>query len=651
MRAATLWPGGLHVDALRLHAHGDRLRARQRVEAALGAVDVAACGVAAHELLIVRRIASAPSPVAGAALPRGVEAALRAAAQRARRPWLHADAAGAQAVVFADEAELIACLVRDWLRGVVLDRWWWRHLLRRHDPQQWIDRHVLHRGELLAAALAVAARERLAEPWIGRLTDVQARNAVAAIARSFRLAIEDEDAKTAGAARAVVAPSAPDPSPAARATALAQLQRIVPELRVMCGTAPQRTLLAVALAVHRDPVWVRTAQLRRALRLIEPPAMSGSLTAGALPRTAGVAGSGPRSTTAAALPRRADMITAAAARSAGAASARHRPRRGGAGVASRAASREVESTASPAQRARPSAASPGATHPTAKPLHDGAGYPTHVSLPAAPPPAAQSTPTTPWATDAAVDVSRHVHTAFGGIFYLANAALALELYGDFSAPRARSIHIAPWDLLALLGRHWCGDAFTRDPLWPLLSELGGRNAPVEPRLTPHAPPEWRVPLLWLDVWPDTRVLHVHATHTHLRLLHPAGFDVCDVRRVAGMSPLTQARLLCDELYASADFTLRRVSRAAPHARSQRYRWIEWLAGYLEARLAAALVMMDASAAVRLVCCHEADIHVTLMAVHVYLQLAALPLSIRVAGLDRDPGWIPAAGRTLSFHFT
>jgi hypothetical protein len=62
-------------------------------------------------------------------------------------------------------------------------------------------------------------------------------------------------------------------------------------------------------------------------------------------------------------------------------------------------------------------------------------------------------------------------------------------------------------------------------------------------------------------------------------------------------------------------------------------------------------MMDASAAVRLVCCHEADIHVTLMAVHVYLQLAALPLSIRVAGLDRDPGWIPAAGRTLSFHFT
>ena len=24
--------------------------------------------------------------------------------------------------------------------------------------------------------------------------------------------------------------------------------------------------------------------------------------------------------------------------------------------------------------------------------------------------------------------------------------------------------------------------------------------------------------------------------------------------------------------------------------------------------------------------------------------------IRMAGLDRDPGWVPAAGRVISFHF-
>jgi hypothetical protein len=28
----------------------------------------------------------------------------------------------------------------------------------------------------------------------------------------------------------------------------------------------------------------------------------------------------------------------------------------------------------------------------------------------------------------------------------------------------------------------------------------------------------------------------------------------------------------------------------------------------------------------------------------------LPLQIRFAGLDRDPGWVPAAGRFITFHF-
>jgi hypothetical protein len=31
-------------------------------------------------------------------------------------------------------------------------------------------------------------------------------------------------------------------------------------------------------------------------------------------------------------------------------------------------------------------------------------------------------------------------------------------------------------------------------------------------------------------------------------------------------------------------------------------------------------------------------------------LATLPIELRIAGLDRDPGWIPSAGRSISFHF-
>jgi hypothetical protein len=37
-------------------------------------------------------------------------------------------------------------------------------------------------------------------------------------------------------------------------------------------------------------------------------------------------------------------------------------------------------------------------------------------------------------------------------------------------------------------------------------------------------------------------------------------------------------------------------------------------------------------------------------VDVFFSLAAHPIEIRIAGLDRDPGWIPAAGRHVAFHF-
>ena len=34
----------------------------------------------------------------------------------------------------------------------------------------------------------------------------------------------------------------------------------------------------------------------------------------------------------------------------------------------------------------------------------------------------------------------------------------------------------------------------------------------------------------------------------------------------------------------------------------------------------------------------------------HFALAELPLAVRLAGLDRDPGWIPAAGCDIRFHF-
>lgn len=72
--------------------------------------------------------------------------------------------------------------------------------------------------------------------------------------------------------------------------------------------------------------------------------------------------------------------------------------------------------------------------------------------------------------------------------------------------------------------------------------------------------------------------------------------------------------------------------------------------YLHARLRRALGDDAPEALASMVCCHAARIDCTATTLDVHLALAALPIEIRIAGLDRDPGWIPAAGRSLAFHF-
>ena len=64
-----------------------------------------------------------------------------------------------------------------------------------------------------------------------------------------------------------------------------------------------------------------------------------------------------------------------------------------------------------------------------------------------------------------------VHTAYGGLFYLLNIALAWRIYGDFTTPRTPGISLLPWDLLA-----WTGRAL---PEKPVACIIGPENAPSQ----------------------------------------------------------------------------------------------------------------------------------------------------------------------------
>jgi hypothetical protein len=69
--------------------------------------------------------------------------------------------------------------------------------------------------------------------------------------------------------------------------------------------------------------------------------------------------------------------------------------------------------------------------------------------------------------------------------------------------------------------------------------------------------------------------------------------------------------------------------------------------YVRARLSRALGRRDA---LDIVCRQPAVIDVADERLTARFALADHPLAVRMAGLDRDPGWIPAAGRIVEFAF-
>jgi hypothetical protein len=76
-------------------------------------------------------------------------------------------------------------------------------------------------------------------------------------------------------------------------------------------------------------------------------------------------------------------------------------------------------------------------------------------------------------------------------------------------------------------------------------------------------------------------------------------------------------------------------------------WLSHMMPYLRKRLRLALATDDFPT---VLCRHRARVNVTATHIDVFFSLAELPIEIRLAGLDRDPGWVPAAGRFIAFHF-
>ncbi|UXH79173.1 hypothetical protein [Roseateles amylovorans] len=625
----------------------DPLRARQGLERALAGVDWSPSSLGPSALLFVRRLTvqGRRGPPRGdepsGEFARQVSSAVSAQAAKAQRPWLRSDAAAAPAVCFADEAELSACLWRDWLHRTLDAGWWWHSVLGRQTPRQWLKAEVIDHGDRLVPTLSLLAARGLATAAVTRMDAAEVAAGLRALMASHAMpgiearsneALRRPGDQERGELQSPSGHATPsglsDSRDRATPLTLRRLLQVVPELQRFTGDSMAGRLLAGALAVQREPAWARSSALLHALdhwaHTDAPPVTD----------------------------RRGDPEADAEVHTTP-------PPRAGDG---RSALRSVDSSDK-----RPSAVppSPEAERTTSGlAMNESSTLTGHGAerglardpnaLPDDDAPQRRSAGTLPDAQDTTPNAVAELLptvclTHYGGLFYLLNAALALRLYGDFTMPRDPGLRWSPWNLLAWTGQAWFGEAFTADPLWPLLADLAGRSPAEAPSRFFAEVPDWRLTDSDLAPWGAPTTLTFHATSRRLRVAHPMGFVITDVRRRTGMAPAAQARALCDAVPLLRRAVLRRAVIASANGTAA-HRWLSHWRRYLEARLRAALGVRPTEDLAACVCRHRAEVSVGMARVDVVLSLADLPLSIRIAGLDRDPGWIPATGRSVMFHF-
>src|SRR5262249_27706885 len=95
---------------------------------------------------------------------------------------------------------------------------------------------------------------------------------------------------------------------------------------------------------------------------------------------------------------------------------------------------------------------------------------------------------------------------------------------------------------------------------------------------------------------------------------------------------------------------RRVIPCEADARFGPDRWLGWLMPYVRARLKLALGLASPSDIPVVLIRHRARVFFPPPHRAVAFAFAELPVATGRAGLDRTRGWVPAAGRFITFHF-
>jgi hypothetical protein len=609
------------VGKLRVRSSSSDPQLRQCIQQILHSATLAPAGLPPSATLVIRHLddplpnrfrAGVFSAGPDQGWQRAVNDKLHSLFSGAARPLASAVPAAANAILFLNHAEILASLATDWLRGSLSTNWWWQCIFPSCGAQQAnLLSEWMRAPEHVPAALQLLAGENLVQGFARKLTDdfakqlrervcyVHGIREVKPAELSVGLPALHEELSPADISFVSESQSAMDFAKSAsekdRSQLIAPWAVWVPEASVPALSLEVQLLLVQSLMLARKPCEARSAGFQRSVSTWLDEAQKRK-TRKAL-----------RETSQDLLNRRSygesfPSETTGLAETSGT-------------QKSFAPSEAISLNTDAADDGGPLAPSQAnsfvnLTEARDEPLPQTVLDQSPASLAAAPSSLANSF----------VLASTQIQTEFGGIFFLLNVALALGLYSDFTTPLGPNLELSIWDFLALLGAKFAGGELKRDELWNLLAALAGRASDAEPGDEFDPPNDWLIPSDWLTPFAPGPTGPVILRNGRSQVEHPQGFLTQDLQREEGQLPERAFRV---------------------------DRWLEWVGAYIRARLVLALGRSDA---VQFLCGCPARVAHTATHLDITYGLQRHPVEIRIAGLDRNPGWIPASGRYISFHF-
>jgi hypothetical protein len=253
---------------------------------------------------------------------------------------------------------------------------------------------------------------------------------------------------------------------------------------------------------------------------------------------------------------------------------------------------------------------------------------------------------------------------------LINLMTHLDLPACFEDDWKLESQLGLWAVLELLGRGLLtwedvipeGHSYEDDLLWAALAQLDGREPGELPGAAFPGGECYRLPQDWFAEPDKEEGYHYAARRGWLRLWSEAGYVLVDGPRT-GTSLEAQAMTELRHYWGVAVSSWTRkafdhapvASLSGPLVAGLDPHLLRWLALVLPAvrlRLRRALnpsSLERFSLAASLLCC-PGRLYVTSTHVDLVMSLDTISLPVRLAGLDRNPGWMADLGKVISFHF-